>query len=97
MYYGAIKKYDIANGPGVRGSLFVSGCTNRCAHCFQPETWDFTYGQPYTEESEQEILQALASPYITGRSAAPPGNGRSRRSRCGSRRRGCGLQCAGKR
>ena len=53
MYYGAIKKYDIANGPGVRVSLFVSGCTNRCAHCFQPETWDFTYGQPYTEESEQ--------------------------------------------
>ena len=66
MYYGAIKKYDIANGPGVRVSLFVSGCTNRCAHCFQPETWDFTYGQPYTEESEQEILQALASPYIKG-------------------------------
>ena len=66
MYYGAIKKYDIANGPGVRVSLFVSGCTNRCAHCFQPETWDVTYGQPYTEESEQEILQALASPYIKG-------------------------------
>ena len=66
MYYGAIKKYDIANGPGVRVSLFVSGCTNRCAYCFQPETWDFTYGQPYTEESEQEILQALASPYIKG-------------------------------
>ena len=46
MYYGNIKNCDIANGIGVRVTLFVSGCTNRCPHCFQPETWDFCYGQP---------------------------------------------------
>ncbi|MBR2676604.1 MAG: anaerobic ribonucleoside-triphosphate reductase activating protein [Solobacterium sp.] len=66
MYYGNIKKFDIADGEGVRVSLFVSGCTNRCKNCFQPETWDFHYGNPYTEETEQEIMDALNSPNIQG-------------------------------
>ena len=59
MYYGNIKKYDIANGEGVRISLFVSGCTNHCKNCFQPETWDFAYGKPYTKETEAEIADRL--------------------------------------
>ena len=66
MYYGNIKKFDIADGEGVRVSLFVSGCTNHCKNCFQPETWDFKYGNPYTEETEQEILDALNSSNIQG-------------------------------
>lgn len=66
MYYGNIKKYDIANGQGVRVTLFVSGCTNHCKNCFQPETWDFNYGKPYTKETEQEILEALKPTYIQG-------------------------------
>ncbi|MCI8402835.1 MAG: anaerobic ribonucleoside-triphosphate reductase activating protein [Lachnospiraceae bacterium] len=66
MYYSMIKKHDIADGPGVRVSLFVSGCTNRCQGCFQPETWDFHYGSPYTKETEEEILEALAPSYIQG-------------------------------
>lgn len=66
MYYGNIKKCDIANGTGVRVSLFVSGCTNRCKGCFQPETWDFCYGKRYTEETEKEILDALKSPGRVG-------------------------------
>ena len=48
MYYGALKKCDIANGAGVRVTLFVSGCTNHCPDCFQPQTWDFRYGRPFT-------------------------------------------------
>ncbi len=66
MYYGNIKKTDIANGIGVRVTLFVSGCTNHCAHCFQPETWDFFYGQPFSEETEETILQLLKPDYING-------------------------------
>lgn len=66
MNYGEIKKYDIANGEGVRVSLFVSGCTHHCPGCFNQATWDFDYGQPYTEETEEEILEALAPDYITG-------------------------------
>ncbi len=66
MYYGNIKKYDIADGEGVRVTLFVSGCTNKCKGCFQPETWDFCYGQPYTEETEKEILDTLNNDYIRG-------------------------------
>lgn len=66
MYYGKIRENDIANGYGVRVSLFVSGCRNHCAKCFQPETWDFYYGQPYTEETEQHIITSLSYPYIKG-------------------------------
>lgn len=66
MYYGEIKNCDIANGEGVRVTLFVSGCTNRCPHCFQPQTWDFTFGQPFTEETEAYILSLLAPGYISG-------------------------------
>lgn len=66
MYYGAIKKYDIADGEGVRVTLFVSGCTNACEGCFQKETWDFFYGNPYTKETEEELLEALKQPYIQG-------------------------------
>ncbi len=66
MYYSAIKKWDIADGPGVRVTLFVSGCTNRCPGCFQPETWDFRYGFPYTQETEAEIMEALKPGYIQG-------------------------------
>ena len=51
MYYGEIKNCDIANGEGVRVTLFVSGCTNHCKGCFQPQTWDFTYGRPFTAET----------------------------------------------
>lgn len=66
MYYGAVKKCDIANGPGVRVSLFVSGCRHHCKGCFQPETWSFTYGVPYTKAVEEDILKALAPSYIAG-------------------------------
>ena len=66
MYYGNIKNCDIANGIGVRVTLFVSGCTNRCPHCFQPETWDFCYGQPFTAETEAELLKMLEPSYIDG-------------------------------
>lgn len=66
MNYGMIKKYDVADGPGVRVSLFVSGCRHHCKGCFQPETWNFDYGQPYTEETEEEIMEALSPDYIEG-------------------------------
>lgn len=66
MHYGAIKPFDIANGPGVRVSLFVSGCTNHCEECFQPETWSFSYGKPFDEAAKEEVLKALSSPYIRG-------------------------------
>lgn len=55
MYYGKIRNCDIANGKGVRVSLFVSGCRNHCKNCFQPETWDFKYGQPYTDETKNTL------------------------------------------
>ena len=66
MYYGEIKDCDIANGEGVRVSLFVSGCTNHCDHCFQPQTWDFAYGQPFTAETEETLLRLLSPSYING-------------------------------
>lgn len=66
MHYGEIKNCDIANGIGVRVSLFVSGCTNHCEGCFQPETWDFNYGSDFTEETENRILEMLAPDYICG-------------------------------
>ena len=66
MHYCEIKNCDIANGTGVRVSLFVSGCTNHCEECFQPETWDFCYGQPFTKEVEDKIIEMLRPDYITG-------------------------------
>ena len=66
MNYATIKKTDIANGTGVRVSLFVSGCTHHCKGCFNPETWDFDYGQPFTREVAREILDACAPDYISG-------------------------------
>ena len=66
MYYGTIKKSDVADGPGVRVSLFVSGCRHRCEGCFNPATWDFKYGNVYTAEVEAELLEAVAPPYIAG-------------------------------
>ncbi len=66
MHYGEIKNCDIANGEGVRVSLFVSGCTNRCEHCFQPQTWDFCYGQPFTKEVEDSIIEMLKPDYVDG-------------------------------
>lgn len=66
MYYGELKKCDIANGAGVRVSLFVSGCTNHCPDCFQPQTWDFDYGKPFTGETKAEIFAELDKPFING-------------------------------
>ena len=66
MNYGAIKKCDIANGVGVRTVLFVSGCTHHCKGCFQPETWNFDYGERYTKETEDEIIESLRPDYVDG-------------------------------
>ena len=66
MYYGAIKKNDIANGEGIRTTIFVSGCRNRCKNCFQPETWAFDYGEPFTEKTAEEIFKTLESPVVKG-------------------------------
>ncbi len=66
MNYGEIKKCDIANGEGVRVSLFVSGCTHRCKGCFNADTWDFNFGKPYTQETENYIISLLKSSYISG-------------------------------
>ncbi len=66
MNYADIKPYDIANGPGVRVSLFVSGCTHRCKNCFNREAWDFSYGKPFTEETQEYVLSCLARPYVKG-------------------------------
>lgn len=66
MNYATIKNCDIANGPGVRVSLFVSGCTHRCKGCFNEVAWDFDYGQPFTQETIDEILKMLEPSYVTG-------------------------------
>ena len=66
MYYGNIKKSDIANGPGVRVSLFVSGCTHHCKGCFNEETWNFKYGEPFIEKTEEQILNLLKPSYVSG-------------------------------
>lgn len=66
MNYAVIKNCDIANGFGVRVSLFVSGCTHHCKDCFNPETWNFNYGTPYTKETEDYIIQLLKADYIKG-------------------------------
>lgn len=66
MNYATIKKTDIANGPGVRVSLFVSGCRHKCKGCFNSEAWDFNYGNPFTEETMKEIMDAMDNEYIEG-------------------------------
>lgn len=66
MNYGEIKKTDVANGPGVRVSLFVSGCTHHCKGCFNAETWDFGYGQEFTEAVEGRLLELLEPDFVAG-------------------------------
>ena len=66
MNYAEIKNLDIANGEGIRVSLFVSGCTHHCKNCFNPETWDFCYGDPFTTEVEDRILKMLEPNHIAG-------------------------------
>ena len=66
MNYASIRTCDIANGEGVRVTLFVSGCTHRCKGCFNPDQWDFDYGEPFTREVEDEILKDLEPSYIAG-------------------------------
>lgn len=66
MNYADIKQYDVANGLGVRVSVFVSGCTHHCKNCFNPETWDFTYGKPFTQTEIQQILDYLEPSYVAG-------------------------------
>lgn len=66
MNYAEIKKLDVANGLGIRVSLFVSGCRNHCKGCFNADTWDFDYGNPFTEEVENQILEYLKPNHITG-------------------------------
>lgn len=66
MNYADIKQYDVANGIGIRVSLFVSGCNHHCKNCFNEEAWDFSYGNPFTEDKIEEIIGYLNSPYIAG-------------------------------
>lgn len=66
MNYADIKQYDVANGVGIRVSLFVSGCTHHCKGCFNKETWDFSYGEPFTEKEIERILEYLKPDYVTG-------------------------------
>ena len=66
MNYAGIKYCDIANGTGCRTVLFVSGCRNACKGCFQPQTWDFGYGEPFDEKVQEEVLMSLEPDYITG-------------------------------
>lgn len=66
MRYSTIKQFDIANGEGIRTSLFVTGCNFHCKGCFNPEAQDFTYGKPYTKETEVQILEMVSNPHIKG-------------------------------
>ena len=66
LNYATIKYCDISNGPGVRTSLYVSGCTHHCKHCFNPMTWDFGYGKPFDEIVETKIIDSLKPEYISG-------------------------------
>lgn len=66
MHFADIRPIDVANGPGVRVSLFVSGCTHHCKECFNPETWDFHYGSPFTDAESDAILNYLKPAHIKG-------------------------------
>lgn len=66
MKYSAIRKCDVANGPGVRVSVFVSGCRHRCKGCFNPDTWDFGHGEEWTEAVEEKVIAACGSRYVEG-------------------------------
>ena len=66
MNYASIRTCDVANGEGVRVTLFVSGCTHRCKGCFNPDQWDFAYGEPFTREVEDRLLTELEPPFISG-------------------------------
>lgn len=66
MYYSNIVPYDVANGEGIRVTLFVSGCKFHCKNCFNSQAWDFSYGKEYTRETEQEILKKVSEPIIDG-------------------------------
>lgn len=66
MHFGEILTADSANGVGIRVTLFVSGCTNRCPGCFQPQTWDFNYGKEFTRANEDFIMQELSKPFYNG-------------------------------
>lgn len=66
MNYADIKQFDVANGTGVRVSLFVSGCTHMCTNCFNEEAWDFKYGKPFTEETSTQIIEYLRPSYVAG-------------------------------
>lgn len=66
MYYADIKQYDVANGPGIRVSLFVSGCTHHCKNCFNQVTWDFHYGQEFTPKVMEKVLEYLKPDYVKG-------------------------------
>ncbi len=66
MNYANIKTYSIENGTGVRVSLFVSGCTHHCKDCFNEQAWDFEYGNPFTEDTENAVIEALAPDYMAG-------------------------------
>ena len=66
MNFAKIKWYDVSNGPGVRVSLYVSGCRNHCKNCFNPETWDFKYGEPFTRDVQNSIIKGMEPSYIKG-------------------------------
>lgn len=66
MKYAALKRHDVANGPGVRVSLFVSGCRHHCRGCFNPETWDFNYGKAFDGEALDTLLRACNHDFVTG-------------------------------
>lgn len=66
MHYASIKKYDVANGEGIRISLFVSGCPHHCKNCFNPEAWDSKFGEVFTEKEEQDILEFLENDFVAG-------------------------------
>ena len=66
MNYAQLRAHDVANGPGVRVSLFVSGCTHRCPGCFNAEAWDFGYGQPFDDSVADNIIKAMEPSYVKG-------------------------------